>query len=596
MKLSKLYSNHNSVFEPIEFEEGFNVIYGDIRHPERYDLDTHNLGKTTLAKLLDFMFLAKRHPQQFLFKHEERFRTFVFFLELALIDGSYLTIRRSVKENTRIYLKKHKEKYQDFTLLDDDNWSHSDVAISSAQTLLEGWFHFDILNQYPYRKIIGYLIRTQTDFSNVFKLNKDRGKDLYWKPYVADLLGFDGGLAKQHYDKLSEVNNLRDKISAISLSDMDNVTKELSKIDNKLLLRKKELTKIQEFIDDFNFEEIDQEKIESLVDSIDNKIADLNNREYSINNNISRINEALNIANIKFNTDQVKELFEESNILFPEQISKDFNQLINFNKAITKERKKFLKEELLELEVDLKSIKETLKSLNNERANHLSFLSETELVLKFKESSKEIARIQAEIVFLEKQKENIDEIQSLTKEKRVLETELDSIQEEMQSNLTEVNEANDSVFSSVRIYFNEIISKVFDKEGAITVYLNTNGNYEYDATYQDIKGNNTSEGDGNTYGKILCVAFDLAVARAYLDKNYPKFLFIDGALEVLDDRKKKLLLEIFRQYSSLGIQIIITTISSETSGFFQNPFKEKEIVLTLHDDGRDGRLFKMSAW
>ena len=177
-----------------------------------------------------------------------------------------------------------------------------------------------------------------------------------------------------------------------------------------------------------------------------------------------------------------------------------------------------------------------------------------------------------------------------------METELDSIQEEMQSNLTEVNEANDSVFSSVRIYFNEIISKVFDKEGAITVYLNTNGNYEYDATYQDIKGNNTSEGDGNTYGKILCVAFDLAVARAYLDKNYPKFLFIDGALEVLDDRKKKLLLEIFRQYSSLGIQIIITTISSETSGFFQNPFKEKEIVLTLHDDGRDGRLFKMSAW
>ena len=226
----------------------------------------------------------------------------------------------------------------------------------------------------------------------------------------------------------------------------------------------------------------------------------------------------------------------------------------------------------------------------------MSFLSETKLVTKFRESNKEIARVQAEIAFLDKQKENIDKIQSLTKDKRALETELDSIQDNMQVNLTKVNEVTDGIFSNVRIYFNEIISKVFNKEGSITVYLNKNGNFEFDATYQDFQGNNTSEGDGNTYGKFLCIAFDLAVARAYLDKSYPKFLYIDGALEVLDDRKKKLLLEVLREYSSLGIQIIITTISSENSGFPQNTFNDKEIILTLHDDGKNGRLFKMPAW
>ncbi|WP_201615480.1 DUF2326 domain-containing protein [Psychrobacter urativorans] len=596
MKLSKLYSNQNTIFEPIVFNNGFNVVYGDIRHPERYELDTHNLGKTTLAKLLDFMFLAKRHPKQFLFKHEERFAEFIFFLELELADGSYLTIRRSIKENTRIFFKKHNEKQQDFSSLTDNLWSHGDVAIDNAKVLLEGWLHFDILSQYPYRKIIGYLVRTQEDFRNVFKLNKEAGKDLYWKPYMADLLGFDGDLAKQHYEKLAEVNKLKDKISAISLSDMDNVTKELSKIDNKLLLRQKELTKLQEFIDNFNFDEIDQEKIEQLVNSIDNEIANLNMREYSIKNNIHRINESLNTVSIKFNTSEIENLFKEANILFPEEVSKDFNQLIDFNKAITKERKKFLKEELSELQSELVFIEDQLESLNLERANHLSFLSETKLVTKFRESNKEIARVQAEIAFLDKQKENIDEIQSLTKGKRALETELDSIQDDMQVNLTEVNEVTDSVFSNVRIYFNEIISKVFNKEGSITVYLNKNGNFEFDATYQDFQGNNTSEGDGNTYGKFLCIAFDLAVARAYLDKNYPKFLYIDGALEVLDDRKRKLLLEVLREYSSLGIQIIITTISSETSGFPQNPFNDKEIVLTFHDDGKNGRLFKMPAW
>lgn len=282
MKLSKLYSNQSAIFEPIVFNDGFNVVYGDIRHPERYELDTHNLGKTTLAKLLDFMFLAGRSPKQFLFKHEERFEGFVFFLEVELVDGSYLTIRRSIKENTRIFFKKHNEKQQDFSSLADNLWSHGDVAIDNAKVLLEGWLHFDVLSQYPYRKIIGYLVRTQEDFRNVFKLNKEAGKDLYWKPYMADLLGFDGDLAKQHYEKLAEVNKLKDKISAISLSDMDNVTKELSKIDNKLLLRQKELSKLQEFIDNFNFDEIDQEKIEQLVNSIDNEIASLNMREYIV--------------------------------------------------------------------------------------------------------------------------------------------------------------------------------------------------------------------------------------------------------------------------------------------------------------------------
>ena len=207
-----------------------------------------------------------------------------------------------------------------------------------------------------------------------------------------------------------------------------------------------------------------------------------------------------------------------------------------------------------------------------------------------------IARIQADIAFLEKQKENIDKIQALTKDKRDLESELMAIQDNMSINLTEINESQNSIFSNVRIYFNEIISKVFNKEGEITVYLNKHGNFEFEATYQDVQGNNTSEGDGNTYGKFLCIAFDLAVARAYLDKNYPKFLYIDGALEVLDDRKRKLLLEVFRKYSDLGIQIIITSISSEVSGFNEIPFTEEEIVLTLHDDGREGRLFKMQAW
>lgn len=110
MKLSKLYSNQPTLFFPIEFKDGLNVVLGQIKHPENYKKDTHNLGKTTLAKLLDFMFLAQRHPKQFLFKKFDIFKSFIFFLEIELDNGQFLTIKRSVENNTKISFKLHRER------------------------------------------------------------------------------------------------------------------------------------------------------------------------------------------------------------------------------------------------------------------------------------------------------------------------------------------------------------------------------------------------------------------------------------------------------------------------------------------------------
>src|ERR1700723_699065 len=89
MKLSKLYSNRPT-FGPIDFLDGLNVVMAEIRLPENQDKDTHNLGKTTLGRLLDFGFLAGKDPKFFLFKHFDLFKDFIFFLEIELTAASYL--------------------------------------------------------------------------------------------------------------------------------------------------------------------------------------------------------------------------------------------------------------------------------------------------------------------------------------------------------------------------------------------------------------------------------------------------------------------------------------------------------------------------
>jgi uncharacterized protein YydD (DUF2326 family) len=70
----------------------------------RTEVRTRNLGKTTLGRLLDFGFLAKRDPKFFLFKHSDVFKEFIFFLEIELEDASFVTIRRSVKKPLKLVL------------------------------------------------------------------------------------------------------------------------------------------------------------------------------------------------------------------------------------------------------------------------------------------------------------------------------------------------------------------------------------------------------------------------------------------------------------------------------------------------------------
>ena len=74
----------------------------------------------------------------------------------------------------------------------------------------------------------------------------------------------------------------------------------------------------------------------------------------------------------------------------------------------------------------------------------------------------------------------------------------------------------------------------------------------------------------------------------------------DGwVFESLDDRKKENLLMVIRRYAELGLQPIITLIDSDLpvrTVENESVFGRDEIVLSLHDENEQGRLFKMKAW
>lgn len=599
MKLSKLYSNQPDLFEPVDFSPGLNVVLAEIRLPENRKKDTHNLGKTTLGRLLDFCFLSSRDPNFFLLKHFELFKEFVFFLEIELADASYLTIRRSVEEPTKISFKKHEARHQDFTELPVSKWDHVDLAFERARAMLDSILDWRALKPWNYRKGLGYQLRSQDDYRDVFQLRRyAAGKHVDWKPYLAHILGFNADLVNLLYKKEDELSKKRSTEQTIK-NELGGTAEDISKIEGILLLKLREAEKKQKLLDVFDFRTEDKNRTKELVDQIDERIAALNTERYSLSQNKKKILSSLEDDQILFSPDEAQLLFEQAGVLFQGQIKKDFQQLIAFNRAITDERRGYLQEELTEVETELIRINTELNASGKQRSEILAFLSNTDIFNKYKQVSSEMVTLRADITNLEHQRDNLHHLQKLRTEIRTLAEERGHLQEQIEINVERQNADTSSLFSSIRIFFSDIIEEVIDRKALLRVLPNQEGHLEFKAEILDESGNTTSADLGHTYRKLLCIAFDLAVLRAYLDGGFPRFVFHDGVFESLDDRKKDNLLGVIRQYTALGIQSIITLIDSDLPD--RNPkdtpvFDPSEIVLTLHDENEQGRLFKMRAW
>ncbi len=599
MKLSKLYCNKPDLFGPIDFRAGLNVVLAEIRLPENRDKDTHNLGKTTLGRMIDFCFLSGRDTSFFLFKHEDLFNSLVFFLEIELADSAFLTVRRGIDEATKIGFKKHEASHQDFSELLEADWDHFNLPFERAREMLDSLLDWRGVSPWDYRKGIGYQLRSQDDFQDVFQLRRfGVGKHKDWKPYVAHILGFDHKLIDQHYEKREQLDEKKATAETVK-TELGGSVDDISKIEGLLQLRKKEVEKKQKLLDAFDFRQQDKARTKEVVEDIDARIAALNSQRYSLSQNRKKIAASLEEDQILFNPDEAQRLFQEVGVLFAGQIKRDYDQLIAFNRALTVERRKYLQEEHADVEAEIKDITAELNTLGKRRSDMLGFLSSTDVFAKYKQLTDDLVILRADTASLERQRGFLRRLQDLRTEIRALSEECTHLQSQIETNVEAQSADGGSLFSSIRLYFSEIVEDVTAHKALLSVYANKEGHLEFKAEVLDEAGRATSADLGHTYRKLLCIAFDLAVLRAHLDQKFPRFVFHDGVFESLDDRKKANLLAVIREYADLGVQPVITLIDSDTPpsvGSDQPVFAREEIVLTLHDAGSDGRLFRMKPW
>ena len=196
--------------------------------------------------------------------------------------------------------------------------------------------------------------------------------------------------------------------------------------------------------------------------------------------------------------------------------------------------------------------------MNRQRSEALASLTDAESLSKYKRLTNQLVNRQADLETLRRLQSVLDELTAKRSEIKDKKAELEAVGTSLEQSVSKPPER----YKKIRTYFDQIVTNVIDQHANLFSRVNKEGHLEFDVDILDKTAKPSSAGEGFSYGRLLCIAFDMAIIRAYISEPFPHFVYHDGVLETLDDRRKLSLIEVIRDYCKIGIQHIVTVIES----------------------------------
>ena len=599
MQLNRLYSNLDDLFTPIHFNAAknaslLNVILAEVHRRKSKKSDSHNLGKTTLIGLIDFMLLKEiAGSEHFLAKHKDRFDNFVFYMELVIHGGGYVTICRSVADPTSIGLKRSDSSIEDARKLSIDQWDHWAMPLSAAREALNAYLNLKMVAPWDYRTGVSYFLRTQADYTEYFQIQKFmQGKDRAWKPYLAGILGLDHDAVSQKYQIEDEINEKaaeREKrVAEIDLTNQDR-----GELTTRIEIARDEISAIDDHLDGFDFHDVELQINRRVVDAVESRLNDISEELYDLDVDISQLERSIS-KGIKFDLKRIKQVYEESKIILPDAVTRSYEELVEFNQKLTRERNKELKAQIKALQADREKLVAEHKVQSDERQKLLAIVQQADTFKKYKALQRQQSDRHAALKYLEGQLARVDAVADIDRTLRDLKGRRDTATTAIERSL----ERGSPIKQAVTVYFNRYVARILNINGEFIVSENQSGNIEFAIRTKDVTGGDTSQDQGHSYHRTLCALFDLAVLKALENTPFYHFVYHDGILEGFSNGMKLRMLELIREIIGDGkIQYIFSLIDADLPRTEDDltpiPFAPAEVVLELNDEGDSGRLFKM---
>lgn len=592
IKLVKLINENNEVIKSITFHTGLNVVLADIAldNSKRSDKNSRNgAGKTSLIEIIDFCLGGSIKTL-----NSPVIENWTYALEIDIYNTTY-TIYRHASDSKKIY----------FLGGDFSKWDVKPVKINSDSVSNIGYAYYmkeddwkDFLGRYlfsldntasnkyypKYRSIIPYFIRyNEGAFLDPFKYFKTQ-KAWQSQIYNAYLLNLNWEYAITMQNLKDEKEMITKLKNATKNGYFKNYTGTLGELESEKVVLQNKVEKYDNELAEFkvhpHYEDIQKEANE-LTEKI-HKISETLTVQKSLLEKYE--NDNFDEKDTDINT--IKLIYGEAGLLFPDNVIKSLEEIVEFHSTVIQNRKDYLNDEINRLTDEIQKNNDCLNEFLDKRAEKMKILKTHNAIDEFNKLQNRNGELKVQLSEIEKHIENIKKIETdLTENKRKI---LDLLSRAKQ----DLNERENQRTLAIKT-FAEIADFLYaekdkiDKIG-LSIDFDENG-YKYNAFIGKDKST------GRTAMKVFDYDMMLMKIRS-VKNNLPGFLIHDSdVFDSVDERQIANALQYADESAKELNTKYICFMNSDRipENLFDEKFKKRfnECIRLKLEDTEDGGLF-----
>lgn len=507
----------------IKFKKGLNFIIDDSTERENQG---NNVGKTTVLKIIDICFGAKKRKQIWMDSDTNSINN---TLKNFIHDNKVFAELKFNTSNSKSYILKVDLFERGKRYINNISYNFDDYKNELNQII------FHTISPPTFRQLIGKFIRINqsTETGNILKyLNQNTSYATYRNIYdfLYNLSNQDDSALKLEIEKdinsfnkdLKDIIRLHNFTNIIDLNERIRIVKSTTdylqrNLDNLINSKNVEL----------NFKK--RVKIVEVLNQIEDNIDTLNFNK----NKILEIIDDESKGKSEIDTHILSELYSEVQSEFGE-LSKKFDDLIQFNNALKNNKISYYENRLKKVNLELDHFFTIRKKIIEENEDILSIINEA--------SYEEFEKLHEELLT---QNQLLGELNKV----KLIYTSLVNKITDRENKLEQISGNNPS--NDNYSIFNEYFTKMsYDAMGQ-RLYLSPDNDFP-------VQISNVADGIGTGHRKTITLLLDIAYVSFInkLELDFPKF-FVHDVLETVDEHSFKTIVDVINKNGSQFITAVL---------------------------------------
>lgn len=575
--IHRIYSSLES-FKELHFHGGLNIVLAK-QSNEATERHTRNgAGKSSFVEIAHFLLGAK--PDKKSIFRQNALIDYWFGIEFDL-NGFRTVVEHTGKPKTSMNLVdgnyslwSHKPRVSS-----SDNAHHTISDSKWKKILASQMFNFSTDDEEfsaPYspsfRMLFPYFARRMPDgFRSYLTHHGQSGKYQYQVP-ISFLLGLDWKISQELEVVRREIKGLKEYKSTSKREKFDEA------INNTGILRS-ELATVQRRYNDLetnlrNFKVLPEYRLlEKDADNLTQELSEISNSNMIDRRLIEDLQESLILESAP-SLRNLRELYEEANILLPDNVLKRFEEAREFHRAILSNRKLYLEGEINSAKQRISTNELRAQRLEQQYSEIMTILQPHGAIDQQQQLQKELIKLAGRI---EQLKNDFDKAERFEQRSIELELQKNQLELRLQQNFREQRKD----LEEASLAFTQVAEKLYQTGGQLNILTSNNG-----PEFEIIMHGDKSGGIGN----MRIFAFDMMLMQICAKRGIGSgFLIHDSHLyDGVDTRQIGIALSVASQLADEYDFQYIVTMNSDN---IPQGFEQYYVDIELTDKTETGGLF-----